>query len=150
MLHPTASATYTTAHSTTESLTHWARRPGIKPTTSWFLVRFVNHWATTWTPVSRLSCMGFRQSGFPAEKPSSFFSLFSSEIKRHSVLRKQEVRTGPKSPAPSCFVRGSGWSGGIEGFGENKRCQAPKQNSSVVPVCIYVGACMYACVWTCR
>ena len=25
-------------------------RPGIKPTTSWFLVGFVNHWATTGTP----------------------------------------------------------------------------------------------------
>ena len=31
------------------SLTHWAR-PGIKPTTSWFLVRFINYWATTGTP----------------------------------------------------------------------------------------------------
>ena len=33
--------TYTTAHSNAWSLTHWAR-PGIKPTTSWFLVRFVS------------------------------------------------------------------------------------------------------------
>ena len=43
------SATYTTAHGNTGSLTHWAR-PGIEPTTSWFLVGFVNHWATTGTP----------------------------------------------------------------------------------------------------
>ena len=43
------SATYTTAHSNVGSLTHWAR-PGIEPTTSWFLVRFVNHWVTTGTP----------------------------------------------------------------------------------------------------
>ena len=28
---------------------NWAR-PGIKPTTSWLLVRFVNHWAMTGTP----------------------------------------------------------------------------------------------------
>ena len=32
--------TYTTAHGNTRSLTHWAR-PGIEPTTSWFLVGFV-------------------------------------------------------------------------------------------------------------
>jgi len=32
--------TYTTAHSNTRSLTHWAR-PGIKPTSSWILVGFV-------------------------------------------------------------------------------------------------------------
>ena len=34
------SATYTTAHGNTGSFTHWAR-PGIEPTTSWFLVGFV-------------------------------------------------------------------------------------------------------------
>ena len=36
------SVTYTTPHSNARSLTHWARA-GIKPSTSWFLVRFVNH-----------------------------------------------------------------------------------------------------------
>ena len=36
-----ASVTYTTAHSNTQSLTHWAR-PGIEPATSWFLVGFVS------------------------------------------------------------------------------------------------------------
>ena len=45
-----APATYTTAHSNTGSLTHWAR-PGIKPATAWFLVRFVNYWAMTGTPI---------------------------------------------------------------------------------------------------
>ena len=44
-----ASATSTTAHSNTGSLTHWVR-PGIEPATSWFLVRFVNYWATMGTP----------------------------------------------------------------------------------------------------
>ena len=44
------SATYTTAHGNARSLTHWAR-PGIKPTISWFLVGFVNHWAMMGTPV---------------------------------------------------------------------------------------------------
>ena len=45
-----ASATYTTAPGNARSLTHWARA-GIEPTTSWFLVGFVNHCATmgsTW------------------------------------------------------------------------------------------------------
>ena len=42
------SATYNTAHRNAGSLTHWAR-PGIKPAISWFLVGFVNHWATTGT-----------------------------------------------------------------------------------------------------
>ena len=32
------------------SLTHW-ERPGIQPASSWMPVRFVNHWATTGTPV---------------------------------------------------------------------------------------------------
>ena len=44
-----ASSTYPTGHSSARSLTHWARS-GIKPATTWFLVRFVNHWATMGTP----------------------------------------------------------------------------------------------------
>ena len=40
------SETYTTAHGNAGSLTHWAR-PGIEPSTSWFLVRWVNH-CTRW------------------------------------------------------------------------------------------------------
>ena len=43
------SATYTTAHGNTGSLTHWARA-GTKTATSWFLVGFVNHCTTTRTP----------------------------------------------------------------------------------------------------
>ena len=43
------SATYTTAHGNAGSLTHRARA-GIEPATSWFLVGFVNHWATIETP----------------------------------------------------------------------------------------------------
>ena len=35
------SVTYTTAHHNTLSLTHWAR-PGIKPATSWLLIKFVS------------------------------------------------------------------------------------------------------------
>ena len=43
------SAAYTTDHGNTRSSTHWAR-PGIEPSSSWMLVRFVNCWATTGTP----------------------------------------------------------------------------------------------------
>ena len=45
-LQPSA---YTTAHSNTGSLTHWAR-PGIEPATSWLLVGFIKHWAMSETP----------------------------------------------------------------------------------------------------
>ena len=41
MLDLSLSVTYTTAHGNTGSLTHWTR-PGIKPTTSWFLVIFIS------------------------------------------------------------------------------------------------------------
>jgi len=44
------SATYTTAHGNAGSLTHWARA-GTQPTTSWFLVGFINHCTTTGTPM---------------------------------------------------------------------------------------------------
>ena len=43
------SATYTSVHGNSRSLTYWAR-PGIKPTSSWILVRFLTCWATTGTP----------------------------------------------------------------------------------------------------
>ena len=36
------------SHSNAGSLNHWAR-PGIEPTSSWVLVRFLNHWATAGT-----------------------------------------------------------------------------------------------------
>ena len=42
------SVTYITAHINTRSLTQWAK-PGIQPTSSWILVRFRIHWATTGT-----------------------------------------------------------------------------------------------------
>ena len=41
------SVNYTTAHGNTRSLTQWAR-PGIEPTTSWFLVGFIYHDGNSW------------------------------------------------------------------------------------------------------
>ena len=46
---PAASATYTTAHGNSGSLTHWVR-PGVESASSWMLVGFVNHWTTMGTP----------------------------------------------------------------------------------------------------
>ena len=43
------SATDTTAHSNTGTLTHW-EGPGNEPTFSWMPVGFINHWAATGTP----------------------------------------------------------------------------------------------------
>ena len=40
-----ACETYTTAHGNARTLTHWVRS-GIEPATSWFLVGFINNWAT--------------------------------------------------------------------------------------------------------
>ena len=37
------------SHSNTRSLNHWAG-PGIKPASSWILVRFLTHWTTIGTP----------------------------------------------------------------------------------------------------
>ena len=45
-----AAAVTSGVHGNTRSLTHWAR-PGIEPTTSWFLVGFVNHWAIMEMPI---------------------------------------------------------------------------------------------------
>ena len=51
-----ASATYTTAHSHSRSLTHWARL-GIEPVSAWILAGLVDHWPTTGTPsVSDFCC----------------------------------------------------------------------------------------------
>ena len=46
---PSCICDLTTAHSNARSLTHGAR-PGINPASSWILVGFVTHWATTGTP----------------------------------------------------------------------------------------------------
>ena len=43
------SSTHTTGHGNARSLIHWVR-PGIETTSSWMLVGFTNHWATTGTP----------------------------------------------------------------------------------------------------
>ena len=51
---PRLQHTYTTAHGKARFFTHWVR-PGIEPETSWFLLGFINHWATMGTPHSTVS-----------------------------------------------------------------------------------------------
>ena len=74
----TTSVTYTTAHGNARSLTYWVR-PGIKPTTSWILVRFFNCWAMKGT------------------SDKKFFSLYGNtkdlEEPRQPWKRKQNWRT---------------------------------------------------------
>ena len=48
--HPILICDLTTAHINARSLTHWAR-PGMMPTSSWMLVGFLTHLATTGTPI---------------------------------------------------------------------------------------------------
>ena len=43
------SSTYATALGNSRSLTHWVR-PGIEPTSSWILVKFLTRWATMGSP----------------------------------------------------------------------------------------------------
>ena len=68
-----------------DPLTHWAR-PGTEPTTSWVLVRFVNHCATTGTPHLSALCsvwMGgldsvvgaFTKTNLPPSTPHNGFSI---------------------------------------------------------------------------
>ena len=51
------SVTYTTAHGNSRCLTQWVR-PGIKPMSSWILVRIRFHWATMGSP--RANILGLR------------------------------------------------------------------------------------------
>ena len=73
LIRAVAAATYTTAHGNVGSLTHRAR-PGIEPATSWFLIRFVNYWATVGTPFLLFFSFFFLSSFLFL---SSFFFSFS-------------------------------------------------------------------------
>ena len=81
-------ATYTTAHSNTGSLTHWAR-PGTEPTTSWFLVEFVNHWATTGIPTPRNLLSLCVLSFTPGHEDLYFQTLLRLELSPCSVSLAQ-------------------------------------------------------------
>ena len=74
----TTSATYTTVHSNTQSLTHWAR-PGIEPATSWFLVGFIS--AVPWWELLLLLFLTFVTSiAVWKGLQFHFFSYISSQF----------------------------------------------------------------------
>ena len=66
-----ACVTSITAHGITGSLTHWAR-PGIEPTSSWILVRFVS--AAPWWELPQSLLNSFHHF-LPSYLHSSFFAL---------------------------------------------------------------------------
>ena len=79
------SATYTSAHGNAGSFTHWTRS-GTEPASSWILVGFVNHRATTGTPTNIFNipnflfpqssyCSTSRPSGIPFLKTWDIFLL---------------------------------------------------------------------------
>ena len=92
------SATHTTAHGNTGSLTHWAR-PGIEPATSWFLVGFVNHCATTGTP--RLFFAFYTSDNII----DIFFVFFSSLL--NILFRSSRRGTAETNPTRNTEVAGS-------------------------------------------
>ena len=69
-----ASATYTTAHGNTGSLTHW--RPGIKPMSSWILVEFITTEPQRGTPPLILLLFHF----FVSLGQRSFWLLLNSNF----------------------------------------------------------------------
>ena len=73
---------------------HAISRPGIETATSWFLVRFVNHWATTGTPYFSCVCIFlYYDSFYVIIAISSLYNVFllsflfsSFIIKKFSTL----------------------------------------------------------------
>ena len=108
-----SSATYTTVHGNARSLTHWARK-GIEPTTSWLLVRFVNHWATTGTPRDRflpVSSEG-RRKGLKISLGVSFTGT-NPILEVPTVVRNH-------SPKPHLLTSSHIWLGFNVNLGEHK------------------------------
>ena len=81
----TSSVTYTTAHSTARSLTHWAR-PGIKPTSSWMLVRFTNGLATMGTSKTPVNSYLLYQYRHIFWKPSVVFINYIYNLTKQSIF----------------------------------------------------------------
>ena len=66
-----------------DPLTHWAR-PGIKPTSSWVLVRFLTHWTTRGTPLQPFACwliVTAQRNSFPNSS-----KLVTLVIAAHDIL----------------------------------------------------------------
>ena len=84
-----SSASYTTAHGNAGSLTHWTV-PGIEPESSWILVGFLNHWATTGTPKKVFKT----HKTFTLTSTINFFFLFRATPTAHGNFQARG-RIGP-------------------------------------------------------
>ena len=80
------SATYTTVHSNTRSLTHWAR-PRVEPTSSWMQVRLV----TAELPWELLPCFKFNRTDRlePGLQPLS--SIYTWTLKEYYNLKRNST-----------------------------------------------------------
>ena len=86
--------TYTTAHGNARSLIHWAR-PGIEPTTSWFLVGFVSAvpWQELWNMYSLILVARFYECPLVKlnmfKSAVSFLDIFLIFFKNGSIVDLQ-------------------------------------------------------------
>ena len=92
-----ASASYTTAHGNAGSLTHWIRT-GIKPASSWILVRFVSA-----EPLRELLCRVLE----------AWFSACDVRTSSISSAWKLAKHTLEGIPSQACRDKNSEWSPGI-------------------------------------
>ena len=99
-----ASSTYTTAHGNAGSSTHWAKS-GIKPETSWFLVRFV-----TTAPQRKLLLMFYNERCSLENLEFQLLKIVSGDLTfpmKSAEAKKHLLQTGcaPSSfPGPPLFL----------------------------------------------
>ena len=111
------SATFTTAHSNTGSLTHWLRS-GIEPTSSWILVRFIPHWTTKGAPTLQISnallftlCLGFPPFSWSSSSSNLFYKWGLWGVKRLSASFQdaQPVYSSIRANEKQTFGKSEGW-----------------------------------------
>ena len=132
------SATYTAAHGTARSLIHWAR-PGVKPTISWFLVRFISAVPQWELPPSYSQCKIINL--FFMHSNPFLKTRMGSEIKGDfwvvSQYRCRDASCDKKVPLPAlCSLRA--WKGGADHVpptppADGKRHQIRTQFFSLFP-----------------
>ena len=97
---------YITGHSNAGYLTHWTRS-GIEPTSSWILVRFINHWATIGTPYSSFfhNCQNLEATkrSFNRWMVNKLQFIWTKEY--YSVLKRKELSRHEKTwRKPKCIL----------------------------------------------
>ena len=107
---PAASVAYATACSNTRSLTHWAR-PGIEPTTSWFLVRFASA-APQWELLGSIFNLNYDRLFWHIPWWADLSFTLSNWWGRPRLGREKEIITGRGAwegdrTFPRSFVRAS-------------------------------------------